>query len=86
VAPFRVYAVYLRDEITPGVSGAADAIDPDALKGFRPSYRYLSYCFASAGYQVPDDLAGIERSDLVDALVHDKMGRPYSAPLDASSF
>src|SRR5262249_14462851 len=67
-------AVYLRDEITAVIPGQAIAIDPDALKAFRPSYRYLSYCFASAGYQVRNDLAGVDRPDLVDALVHEIYG------------
>ena len=62
-------AVYLRDEIAPMIPGQTIGIDPGALKAFRPSYRLLSYCFASAGYAVPNDLAGVDRPDLVDALV-----------------
>jgi SnoaL-like protein len=67
-------AVYLRDEITPVIPGQPVAIDPDALKNFRLSYRYLSYCFASAGYPVPNDLAGVDRPDLVDTLVREIYG------------
>ncbi len=36
---FGFDAVYLRDEINPGVPGQPIAIDPDALKTFRQSYR-----------------------------------------------
>jgi hypothetical protein len=61
--------VYLRDEIVPVIPGQTVAIDPAALRDFRPSYRFLSYCFASVGYPVPNDLAGVDRPDLVDALV-----------------
>jgi hypothetical protein len=39
--------VYLRDEIAPVIPGQTVAIDPGALKSFRPSYRFLCYCFAS---------------------------------------
>jgi SnoaL-like domain len=67
-------AVYLRDEITPAVPGQPIAVDPDNLKTFRPSYRYLSSCFASAGYPVPNDLAGVDRPDLVDTLVNEIYG------------
>jgi hypothetical protein len=66
--------VYLRDEITPMIPGQTVAIDPSALKAFRPSYRFLSYCFASVGYPVPNDLAGVDRPDLVDALVREIYG------------
>ena len=38
-------SVYLRDEIAPVTPGQSVAIDPGALKAFRPSYRFLSYCF-----------------------------------------
>ena len=66
--------VYLRDEIAPVIPGQTVAIDPGALKAFRPSYRFLSYCFASVGYPVPNDLAGVDRPDLVDALVREIYG------------
>jgi hypothetical protein len=56
------------------VPGQTVAIDPGALKAFRPSYRFLSYCFASVGYPVPNDLAGVDRPHLVDALVSEIYG------------
>jgi hypothetical protein len=62
-------AIYLRDEIAPVIPGQAIAIDPEAVKPFRPTYRLLSYCLASGGFPVPNDLAGIDRPDLVDALL-----------------
>jgi SnoaL-like protein len=66
---FGFDAVYLRDEITPVIPGQIVTIDPDAAKPFRPTYRLLSYCLASGGFPVPNDLAGIDRPDLVDALL-----------------
>ena len=36
-------AVYLRDEIAPVIPGQTVAVDPEAVKAFRPSYRLLSY-------------------------------------------
>jgi hypothetical protein len=66
--------VYLRDEVGPMIPGQSVAIDPGALKAFRPSYRFLSYCFASVGYPVPNDLAGVDRPDLVEAIVREIYG------------
>jgi SnoaL-like protein len=66
---FGFDAVYLRDEISPVIPGQIVTIDPDAAKAFRPTYRLLSYCLASGGFPVPNDLAGIDRPDLVDALL-----------------
>ena len=40
--------VYLRDEIAPVIPGQTVAVDPEAVKAFRPSYRLLSYCAGSA--------------------------------------
>src|SRR5215469_15015029 len=45
---FGFDAVYLRDEIAPVIPGQVVAVDPDALRTFRPSYRLLSYCLASS--------------------------------------
>src|SRR6516162_8975550 len=60
--------VYLRDEMTAVIPGQTIAVDPVAVKGFRPTYRLLSYCLASNGFPVRNDLAGVDRPDLVDAL------------------
>ena len=71
---FGFDSVYLRDEIAPVIPGQTVAIDPGALKAFRPTYRFLSCCFASVGYPVPNDLAGVDRPNLVDALVREIYG------------
>jgi hypothetical protein len=67
-------AIYLRDEIVPVIPGQLVPVDPDALKALRPSYRFLSYCFATVGSVVPNDLAGVDRPDLVDALIREIYG------------
>lgn len=61
-------AIYMRDELTPTVPGQSVVIDPNELKGFRSTYRLLSYYMASQGYQVDLNLAGEDRPDLVAAL------------------
>jgi hypothetical protein len=61
-------AVYLRDEMNAVIPGQTVTVDLEAVKGFRPAYRLLSYCLASNGFPVRNDLAGIDRPDLVDAL------------------
>lgn len=60
--------VYQRDEVAPVLPGQTVTINPEAVKSFRPSYRLLSYCLASSGFPVRNDLAGIDRPDLVEAL------------------
>jgi hypothetical protein len=42
--------VYLRDEMTAVIPGQTIAVDPKAVKGFRPTYRLLSYCLSSNGF------------------------------------
>jgi hypothetical protein len=71
---FGFDAVYLRDEIAPVIPGQTVAVDAQAVRAFRPSYRLLSYCLTSGGFPVPDDLAGVDRPDLVDALVREIYG------------
>jgi hypothetical protein len=60
--------VYQRDEITPVVPGQVVTIEPSELKIFRPSYALLSFCLMSGGMPVRNDLAGVDRPDLVEAL------------------
>jgi SnoaL-like domain len=67
-------AVYLRDEIAPVMPGQTVAIDQEEVKTFRPTYRLLSYCLASGGFPVRNDLAGVDRPDLVDALIREIYG------------
>jgi hypothetical protein len=71
---FGFDAVYLRDEIAPVIPGQTVAVDPEAVRAFRPSYRLLSYCLTSGGFPVPNDLPGVDRPDLVDALVREIYG------------
>jgi SnoaL-like domain len=66
--------IYLRDEMTPVLPGQTIAVDPQAVKAFRPTYRLLSYCLASNGFPISNDLAGIDRPDLVKAVVHEIYG------------
>ena len=66
--------VYQRDEITPLIPGQTVMVEPDAVKSFRSSYRLLSYCLASGGFPVRDDLPGVDRPDLVDALTSEIYG------------
>jgi hypothetical protein len=67
-------AIYMRDELTPAIPGQAISIDPKDLKGFRPSYRLLSYYLESQGYEIDSVLAGDDRPDLVEALNREIFG------------
>ena len=61
--------IYQRDEITPLTPGQPVAVDPEAVKSFRPSYRLLTYGVESGA--VRNDLAGVDRPDLVVALTRE---------------
>ena len=65
---FGFDAVYLRDELTPAIPGQQIVLDPDEMKGFRTSYRMLSYYLKSQNYPIDSELAGEDRADLVEAL------------------
>jgi len=65
---------YLRDEMAAIIPGQTVAVDLEAVKTFRPTYRLLSYCLASNGFPVSNDLAGIDRPDLVNALLREVYG------------
>lgn len=67
-------AIYMRDELTPAVPGQSISINPDELKGFRPTYRLLTYYMTSQGYKVDPDLAGEDRPDLVTAMNNEIYG------------
>jgi hypothetical protein len=67
-------AIYMRDELTPAVPGQSIRIDPEALKGFRPTYRLLAYYMTSQGYKVDPNLAGEDRPDLVAAMNNEIYG------------
>jgi hypothetical protein len=66
--------VYLRDEMTAVIPGQTIAVDLEVVKGFRPTYRLLCYCLASNGFPVRNDLAGVDRPDLVNALTDEVYG------------
>jgi len=71
---WRLYgfdSIYQRDEITPAIPGQVVKIEPEELKNFRPSYRLLSFCLMSGGFQVRHDLAGIDRPEMVESLTRD---------------
>lgn len=67
-------AIYMRDELTPTIPGRSITIDPEAVKGFRPTYRLLAYYMTSQGYGVDPDLAGEDRPELVEAMNNEVYG------------
>jgi hypothetical protein len=67
-------AVYMRDELTPSIPGQIIAIDPEEVKGFRPSYRLMLHYLRSQGYAVDENLAGEDRPDSVEALNRELFG------------
>jgi len=71
---FGFDAIYMRDELTPSISGQTISIDPSALKGFRPTYRMLCYYLKSQGFTIDSELPGEDRPDLVEALNRELFG------------
>lgn len=67
-------AFYLRDELHPQRPGQALHIAPEAVAGFRPSYRMLSLLLTRQGYAVDPDLPGLDRPETVDAMGREVYG------------
>ena len=65
---FGFDAIYMRDELTPSIPGEHISISHEEVRGFRVSYRMLSYYLRSQGYDIDPNLAGEDRADLVEAL------------------
>ncbi|TIC79423.1 nuclear transport factor 2 family protein [Nocardioides sp. GY 10127] len=59
--------VYVKDVVVPTVPGTAPVTDAALLAGARPSYRWLTYTNVRRGIEVPADLPGDDRPDLVAA-------------------
>lgn len=63
------YGIYVRDEVITRIPGQQLPIRPQELKGFRPSYRMLSWLLTrQGGYVVNNDLPGIDRPEAAEAL------------------
>jgi len=63
--------IYVKDRIDPLEPGASVPTDPALVEGARPSYRWLTYTNRKRGIDVPDDLPGDDRRDLVEAFWSD---------------
>jgi hypothetical protein len=61
-------AMYLSDMLLPRNPSRVPQIDDEALRTFRPSYKYLSYIITKSGRTIQDDLPGIDRPESVVAL------------------
>jgi hypothetical protein len=59
--------IYQRDTIQPVNPGDQLALDWDALRRFRPSYRIWSYALSRQGYAVPQDRVADDRPDLLQS-------------------
>ena len=60
-------SIYQKDSIAPVNPGAVVPIDWDDVQGLRSSYRIWAWAMLKRGYEVPDDLLGDDRPDLVQA-------------------
>jgi hypothetical protein len=67
-------AVYVRDELVPCVPGQSLSIAPEALTGFRKSYRLLSYVLSRNGYRVNGELPGEDQPATAAALEAESFG------------
>jgi hypothetical protein len=62
-------AIYERDAISTVVPGDTIKIDKARLAKYRPSYRFMSYLLELGGGTADNSLPGVDRPDLVDALI-----------------
>jgi hypothetical protein len=67
-------AVYIRDELVAAIPGQALQVPVADLRGYRRSYRMLSYLLSLAGYAANTELPGADRPDLVRALEQEIFG------------
>lgn len=65
----RLGAVYFEDAMAARIPGETPALDRARLAGYRPSLRFLSYLLEEGGKTPRADLAGIDRPDLVEAML-----------------
>lgn len=68
----RLGAVYFEDAIAPRIPGQVPPLDPQRLAAYRPSLRFLSYLLEEGGKTPRADLAGIDRPDLIEAMLADE--------------
>ena len=66
IAGMRAY--YISDSLIPLDPGRVPLIDQDVFKGLRRSYRSIGYTMKRSGFDVRDDLPGVDRPDTVQAL------------------
>jgi hypothetical protein len=62
-------AVYERDAFVPVIAGESIPIDKERLATYRPSYKFMCYFAELAGRTADQTLPGMDRPDLVDALI-----------------
>jgi hypothetical protein len=62
-------ACYQRDTVTPVIPGETIPIDKERLPGYRQSYKLMSYLSDVGGRLVDQTLPGVDRPDLIDALI-----------------
>ena len=61
-------AFYISDSLIPLNPGRVPLIDQAVFKGLRRSYRAIGYSMKRAGFEVRDDLPGVDRPETVAAL------------------
>ncbi len=60
--------IYIRDTLIPRDPNKVPKLDEEKLRGFRPSYRYLSYILTAGGSPAHNDLPGVDQPEGVAAL------------------
>lgn len=69
---FRSFdSIYGKDRLDPVIPGQPIPIDVDELATCRPSYQFLTYLNRRTGREVPQDLPGDDRLDILEAFYTD---------------
>ena len=60
--------IYIRDTLIPRDPTKVPKLDEEKLRGFRPSYRFLSYILTANGAPAHNDLPGVDQPKVVATL------------------
>ncbi|WP_432544959.1 nuclear transport factor 2 family protein [Kineococcus sp. SYSU DK002] len=76
----RLDCIYERDTMSATATGLRTSVDLGTRQSFRAPYRNLAYYLSRKGYQISDELFGIDRPDQVQQLFDAATAWVHAAP------
>lgn len=65
---YSMDGIYEKDCLIPSTPNSNISIPMEELSKFRSSYANLSYCLSKSGYEINQDLPGIDKPELIEAI------------------